>query len=78
MIDLYPTTPMITINVNVLNTSIEGRNCQPGDEKQYLIMCCLQESHFKCSVFWCLFLYCVSEKVLTKQTENGRKFKLLR
>lgn len=34
MIDSYPTTPIIIINVNVPNTSRKGKNCQTGDESK--------------------------------------------
>lgn len=44
---IIPTTTMITLNVNSLNTLIKRQIVRVGEKKD-LTICCLQEIHFKC------------------------------
>ena len=47
MVDINPTISIITFNVNGLNAAIKIQRLSAWIKKQDLIVCCLQETHFK-------------------------------
>lgn len=47
MVDFNPTRLIITLDVNGLNMTSNGRDDQNGIKKQYLTLCYVQETHFR-------------------------------
>lgn len=47
MVDINPTIPKITLNSNGLNAPIRRHKLSEWIKKQYQMICCVQETHFK-------------------------------